>query len=456
MKEFKDYSILLVEDDKSSRNAMSRYLQRKGFQVTIAESGEIALKLLTPSIDIILSDLKMSPVDGMELLEKVKELYPEKPFLLFTAYGDIQIAVKAMKLGAEDFLTKPVDPDELMHKLRKVCVRYLKIENVENEEKTGINRQIVGRSEVLDDCLSKVNAIAKANCTVLITGESGTGKELVAKAIHQNSKRSHKSYIAFSAAELSENLVESELFGHKRGAFTGADRDYPGKFKMANGGTLFLDEIGEMEPGIQAKILRVLENREVTSLGDVNPVKLDVRIIFATNRDLLKEVEEKRFREDLYYRINVANIHLPPLRERQGDIEVLSNYFLNEFSDTYDKERITLSEDALETLNNYPWPGNIREFRNMLESIVIILGNNKITIADLPSRIKNFQGEILKGDKQISSGGFKIGMSMKEIEKEVIIRSLREYGGNRTHCAEILGLSVRTLQRKIKEYEIEL
>jgi DNA-binding NtrC family response regulator len=445
------YTILLVEDDKSSRDAMSRFLQRKGYKVTVAESGEVALQLMVPSIDIILSDLKMPGMDGIELLSEVKKLYPDKPFFLFTAYGDIKNAVEAIKLGAEDFLTKPVDPDELMQKLENIKLYFVKDGEKRSNEASGVRRQIIGKSEALNLCLSKVAAVSRTNCTVLITGESGTGKELVAKAIHQNSSRNGKPYIAFSAAELTDTLVESELFGHKKGAFTGADRDYPGKFKMAQGGTLFFDEIGELTPTIQAKILRTLENKEVTSLGDTRSEKLDVRMIFATNRDLEEEVKNGNFREDLFYRINVVNINIPPLRERHGDIKILAEYFVNEFSNIYDKGRIEISSQAIKLMEKYTWPGNVRELRNTMESIVVIMDSNIITHSHLPQRIREFQS-----DTSIINGGFKIGMSMKEVEKEVIIGTLRECGGNRRHASEILGLSVRTLQRKIKEYGIEI
>lgn len=445
-------TILIVDDERPSRNAMARWLERRGYNVETAESGGAALEVLNSAVDVVISDLRMTPMDGITLLEKIKQQRPDLPVFLITAYGDVQRAVEAIKLGAEDFLTKPVDPENLLHRLEQLTLRMVgqEAEVPISPGAAGVRRAIVGRSQVLDDCLARVAAVAKAACTVLITGESGTGKELVARAIHQNSPRQRGPFIAFSAAELPETLVESELFGHKKGAFTGADRDFPGKFRAAHGGTLFFDEIGEMTPQVQAKILRVLETREVQSLGDTRPQAVDVRILFATHRDLKVEMLSGRFREDLFYRINVAHIHLPPLRDRVGDVSLLVDQFLADLAAQYQRPIPVLSADARESLENYRWPGNVRELKNVLESVFVMLTRDVISRSDLPVSLR-------EGDQVAERTGIQGGArTMREIEQEAIVQTLRESGGNRTRAAEILGLSVRTLQRKIKEYDLPL
>ncbi len=440
--------ILIVDDDTSSLEAMQGYLESEGFSVVTASSPMDALKRLAHVV-VVVTDMKMPGMTGLELLKKIKEIQPEIPVIIITAYGEVDSAVESMKSGAVDYLNKPVDPDALAAKVRElyerncVIVRNVQLQK-ELSSKYGFD-SIIGVSDAMRNVYQDMASAAPTDSTVLITGETGSGKELVAEAIHRNSRRRDKPFVAFSAAELTANIVESELFGHKEGAFTGASRTHRGKFESADGGTLFIDEIGELDPAIQAKLLRVLEVSEVLPVGSDVPVKVDIRLVTATNRQIPDMLKDGTFRSDLYYRINVINISLPPLRQRREDIPLLCDYFVKQIAKRLGREPVEIEPEAMTALQAYPWPGNVRELRNVIERVVILLPKDAISAEDLPS-------EIYRKESSNGNSVFSVGMTMAELERIAIQKTLEHVNGSRKKAAEILGISVRTLQRKLKEY----
>jgi len=424
-----------------------RVLYSEGFMVKEATNGLDALKRLEKeNYSLILLDLKMPGLNGIETLKKIREFDLNLPVIMMSAYGSIPEAVEAMKLGALDYLTKPFDIEELKIIVKRAIKQYiLKVENIyyrEEEEKRFNFDEIIGRSRVINKVLEMVKSVSVTPATVLITGESGTGKELIARAIHKNSLRRENPFVVVNCAAFSAHLLESEFFGHEKGAFTGAITQRIGRFEIANSGTIFLDEIGEVDTAIQTKLLRFLQEKEFERVGSSKTIKVDVRILSATNKDLKKEIEEGRFREDLFYRLNVFNIEVPPLRKRKEDIPLLIENFINKYNKILNRKVKGVSLKAMDLLLDYSFPGNIRELENIIERSMIMTKDEVID-----EKYFNF----IKKETYTEKKG-----TLKDIEKELIIKYLIKNKGNRTKTAELLGVSRRSLQNKIKEYQINL
>ncbi len=435
----KDTEILIVDDDESHRQMLKAVLSEEGCRIREASDGKEAVALSEKNnFALILMDIRMTEMSGVDALKIIKAKRPELPILLMTAYGTVKSAVEALKLGAIDYLTKPLDIQEL-----KLAVRNA-VRDVRKEEITDKDfSEIIGRSKGIKEILETVLRIAPTDATVLIYGESGTGKELIANAIHQKSKRHDKSFIKVNCAALTETLLESELFGHEKGAFTGAISKREGRFELADNGTIFLDEIGDMSPATQAKVLRVLQEKEFERVGGAKTLKVDVRVIAATNKELDKEVKAGRFRDDLYYRLNVVTIQMPSLRERREDIIPLANHFLRYYKEKNNKPIKGLHPEALSLLQNYNWPGNIRELENAIERAVIMSRGEYILPSDLPIAIQS----AFSSDAPCAS--------IRDVEKNLITKTLNETKANRTKAAQLLGITRRTLLNKIKEYKIK-
>ncbi len=459
-------SVLIIDDDKPTLEAMSDALESQGYFVVSKTSGKSALKELQERrFDIVLTDWKMPDMDGIEILKAVKNIDPYTQVILITAYGSIDNAVEAMKLGAVDYITKPVkNLAELRNKVRNAIenqIQSLKQQNavLQSQNEILLNQNlllqqqinenygfsnIIGRSKPMQNIFNQLRLIAPTNANVLIYGETGTGKELIARAIHSNSLRKDKPFIPINCAALSSDLLESELFGHEKGAFTGAIKRRQGAFELANGGTLLLDEVSEMSLEIQAKFLRVVENQQFMRLGGETNVSVDVRIIAATNKNLEQEVEAGRFRRDLFYRLRVVTINIPPLRERKEDIPFLVDAFIKELSDKNGKNVTSIDREALNKLMNYDWPGNIRELKNCIESMIVIAQSSTLKVEDLPENIRNTTISDIQSPTTV--------MSIDDLEKEAIKKAMIATNGNKTQAAEILGMGLRTLHRKIKKY----
>jgi len=444
-------TILIVDDEESHRLMLRAHLEQEGFSTVEAIDGEEAIaKVAEQNVDLILMDIRMPRLDGMEALLRIKRANPAIPVIMMTAYGSIDSAVKALQAGATDYLTKPLDSNELIVKVHK-ALRYhqLEEENVLYREQLGIRfdfSRIIGKSARMRELFDMLATVAPTEATVLLLGESGTGKEIIANAIHQNSPRRERPYIKVNCAALPETLLESELFGHEKGAFTGAIEKKKGRFERADGGTIFLDEIGEMSLTTQTKILRVLQEREFEPVGGTKTIKVDVRIIAATNKNLEDEVKRGKFREDLYYRINVVPITIPPLRERAEDIPLLAAHFLRLYGEKNKRMLKGFADGVMDALMRYDWPGNVRELENIVERTVIMSRGDTITFADLPPAIAGAQGTAIQTSPAIS---------LKDVERETIIKALQQTEGNRTKAAVLLGITRKTLQNKIKEYGID-
>jgi two-component system, NtrC family, response regulator HydG len=446
--------ILIVDDDPTHCRMLEAVLGAEGYETVRAQDGRSAIELVEAGFfDLILMDIRMAHVGGIEALEKIKRLNPEIPIVMMTAFSSVSTAVEAMKAGAYDYLTKPLDIDELKMLVTKALRHYqLEKENILLREQLGDRfdfSAIIGRSPKMKKLLETVAMVAPTEATVLIQGESGTGKELIAKAIHQNSPRKDSPLIKVNCAALPETLLESELFGHEKGAFTGAVGARKGRFQLAHQGTIFLDEIGEMPIALQSKILRVLQEREFEPIGSSKTIRVNTRIVTATNKNLPEEIGAGRFREDLYYRINVVSITAPALRERREDIPLLADCFLKRHAEKNQRPVKGFTPKAMDLLMRYNWPGNVRELENVIERSVIMARGQSITAQEFPSILKTTD---LKGIESENEKGS--GKSLKEVEKEMILRTLEETGGNRTHCARILDISRRTLQLKLKEYGV--
>jgi len=447
--------ILVVDDEESHRIMLRAVLRDAGYEVDEATDGAEAVKAVEQQpFDLILLDIRMTTMDGIEALAEIRKISPLVPVLIMTAYASVKTAVEALKAGAFEYLTKPLDTDELKILMEKALEFYhLRTENLALKERLGARfdfSKIIGRGLKMKEVFETLSLVAPTDATVLILGESGTGKELVANSIHQNSKRASQPFIKVSCAALPETLLESELFGHEKGAFTGAIARREGRFQLAHRGTLFLDEVGEMSPATQTKLLRVLQEKEFEPLGSPRTLKVDVRLVAATNKNLDREVKEGRFREDLFYRLNVVPIFLPPLRERKEDIPALAAHFFALFRDKNKKELRDLSGKALDLLTRYDWPGNIRELENCIERAVIMARGEVIAPADLPPGIQ----ALSSAEKELAGLALPSGVSLQEVEKTLILKTLEDTGGNRTRAAEILGINRRTLQNKLKEYGI--
>ncbi len=446
-----DFRILIVDDEPAQREMAGGFLRKQGFQVALAGSGPEALELLRREpVDLLLTDHRMPGMSGHDLLVEARRLNPELPVVMMTAYGSIGSAVAAMKAGAYDYLTKPIDLDALLHLVRKVHERQrLLVENRELRERLrGRYRLegIVAESGKMQEVLSVVHRVAASTATVLIRGESGTGKELIAQAIHYQSPRAEGHLVKVNCAALPETLLESELFGYVRGAFTGAVADKPGRFEAAHGGTIFLDEIGDISGAVQAKLLRVLQEREFERVGSNRPVKVDVRVVAATNQDLEAAVREKRFREDLYFRLNVVPIHIPPLRERREDILPLVETFLKKYAAENKKPIRGLTREARHALLTYDYPGNVRELENAVERAVVLARADVIDVEDLPLA--------LQGAADVAAaqpGPDSLPARVEALERQLIEEALSRAGGVQTRAAELLGIGERALRYKLRK-----
>lgn len=452
-------NILLVDDHKPFRDSLAKILEGEGLRVFPANDGEEALDILRNElIHLVLTDLKMPKMDGVELLKVAKTIHPEVEVILITGYGTVDTAVTAMKDGAFDYIQKPFKPREILKPVRKAIEKQsLVLENRLLQERIKDLQKfekIVGRSPAMKRVLEILAQVAPSSATVLIQGESGTGKEVIAQAIHDLSPRANKAFIKVSCAALPETLLEAELFGYERGAFTGAIARKEGRFELANGGTLFLDEIGEVSPTVQVKLLRVLQVGEFERLGGTKTIRADVRLVAATNMNLLEAVERKAFREDLFSRLNVITLTLPPLREREGDIPLLAHHFLEIFKKKNNKDVKGFTQEALEVMLQYTWPRNVRQLENAIERAVVLTKGEMVVPRDLPPEILKAmevpaaREAALMDEKTIS---ISLGTSLETIEKRVIEETLRHSRGDKNLASKILGISARTIYRKIEE-----
>ncbi|MEZ0574729.1 sigma-54-dependent transcriptional regulator [Halodesulfovibrio aestuarii] len=447
--------VLIVDDDLAHRSMLKILIKGWGYDVAEADDGDVAVEMVRKqSYDSILMDIRMVNMDGITALELIKEYNPSIPILIMTAFSSVDTAVKALKIGAYDYLTKPLDFEVLQLTLERM-LDHTRIVS-ENEELGSClepnNMGMVGNSDVIKELRKIIATIAPSDASVLITGESGTGKELVANAIHSASNRADQKFVAINCAALSENLLESELFGHERGAFTGADRRREGRFVQADGGTLFLDEVGEIPVALQPKLLRALQQGEVQRVGSDTVEKVDVRVITATNRDLPEEVEHGNFREDLYYRLNVIALRVPALRERPSDIPLLAEYFLKKYSNKNRKNIKGLAPQAMDTLIRYAWPGNVRELENVIERAVIMTMGEYISTRELPLSLSVKENEAPIQQAQVS---VLTGMSLDELERKAILATLEECEHNKSKTARRLGITRATLHNKLKRYGFE-
>ena len=447
-------TVLIADDEKNILSGLVMTFESEGYTVLSAENGKEAWeKVRKNDVDLVITDLRMPEMTGEELIEKIRSSYPKLPIIVLTGHGTIENAVEIMKWGTIDFYTKPVDIDKLLLVAKKsISNSYLEAQNqrlteeIERLKKQQKYSKIIGRSAELEKMMETINQVAPTRSTVLIEGESGTGKELVADAVQALSKRQDKPFIKINCASLSPSLLESELFGHEKGAFTGAVKETKGRFELADGGTIFLDEIGEVDEATQVKLLRVLENREITRVGGEKTISVDVRVIAATNKNLKQMVEEGKFREDFYFRLAVVEIFVPPLRERKEDIELLALSFVKTFSEENNKKIDSISLSARKALYSYPWPGNIRELKNAMEAASVMAKGRTIEYEDLPQYVR---GGL---DKPKSSLTMALPITMEEAEKKIIFETINYCGGNKSKASEVLGIGRKTLHRKLSEY----
>jgi two-component system nitrogen regulation response regulator NtrX len=448
------YRILVIDDETGIREAIKMTLEYEGYKIDEARSGQEGLDKAGRGVpyDAILLDIKMPVLDGIEVLENLKEQRIFSPVVMVSGHGDVHTAVECTKRGAFDFLEKPLNRDKLLLTVRNaVRQRSLEEENSEFKEKKEKEYQLVGQSPLMAELKSQVERAAPTRATVLITGESGTGKELVAREIHRRSSRANLPFIQVNCAAIPEELIESELFGHEKGSFTGAVKKQTGKFVAADGGTIFLDEIGDMSLRTQAKVLRVLQEGEVEPVGSATVVKVDVRVIAATNKELTEEIRSGRFREDLFYRLNVIPIRTPPLRERRDDVAVLAQHFARLFSEEHNYHQKKFTPAALKALGDVPWRGNVRELRNIIERVVIMVPSETIDITDLPAELFRTTADIIETAMRLST----LQAFKDESEKAFIIAKLREYGWNVTRTAEAIDTPRSNLYKKIEQYAIK-
>lgn len=447
-------TILIVDDEQAQRLILSGYLKQKGYNLLEASSGSDALNLADNHIvDIVLSDFKMPDMTGIELLMKLKERNPETAVVIITAFGTIENAVKAMKEGAGDYLTKPVNLDELDFIIKRIAERqllisenkYLKEQLQEKHKITGI----VAHSASMENILNTVMRVADSKATVLLRGESGTGKEILAKSIHFSSIRKDKPFIAVNCAALNENLLESELFGHEKGAFTGADKQRRGRFELADTGTLFLDEIGDLPVSTQIKLLRVLQEEQFERVGGSQTISVDVRVITATNRNLEELMKQGKFREDLYYRINVVSIPIPPLRERKEDVSPLIDFFISKYLSDTKKVKAEFSREAMDVLLKYNYPGNIRELENIVHHSIVLSRGDVILSSDLPMSIKNLPFE---SNVNIANNDLTLTEQVELLEKKLVLNALKQTNNNQVQASKLLGISERNLRYRLEKW----
>ena len=455
--------ILVVDDERSMRELLAIVLRREGYEVLLAENGRAAIDLLEREpVDLLISDIKMPDLSGVDVLRAAKKIDQDILGIMITAFASTETAVEAMRLGACDYLSKPFDVDLLKMKVReKIENRQLKQENLLLKRTLGLSHQfsnIIGRSEPMLEVFKMIETIARTNSTILLTGESGTGKGLVAQAIHFHSLRRDKPMVSLNCGAMPENLLESELFGHMRGAFTGADSNKKGLLEVAERGTVFLDEIGEMSAVMQVKLLRVLQERRFRRVGGLEELQADIRVVAATNQDLTRLIAEGRFREDLFYRINVIPIHLPPLRDRREDVPLLAQHFLAKYSEQMGKEVSGVSHEALELMMRYDWPGNIRELENTIERAVALEATPTVLAESLPPSVRGDSSRSLAAGQAASdvlpASGFDLEAHVKEIERGYIAEALKRAGGVQVKAAELLGMSFRSFRYYVKKYNL--
>ncbi len=440
-------NILIVDDEPGIRKQLSGFLKTKGFETATAEKGEEALQLIRKhDFDVALLDFRLPDMDGLELLKKARILSPEMVCIIITGYSDVRVAVKSIRSGAFDYVTKPLYVDEILNTIKNALAEA-------PEEEYESNQIIIGKSAAAKNIMKQIELVAPTNMTVIISGETGTGKEFAARAIHQKSERSSHDLVAVDCGALPENLAGSELFGHTKGAFTGASTNKKGSFELADKGTLFLDEVGNLSYENQMKMLRVLQERMVKRIGSTQDIKVDVRIIAATNEDLKKEVEDGNFREDLFHRINEFHIHLPPLRERKDDIEFFMNMFMKQANRQLKKNIDGFEPAAITKLINYEWHGNLRELKNVIKRSVLLARSNKITLSSLPEEIS---GISMHEETREDHSGTDLKAIAEQAERSAILEVLKQTGHNKTKAAEILNIDRKTLYNKMKSYNIEL
>lgn len=443
------HKVLIIDDEEKLRQLLSRIITLEGFEVLQANDCRSGLKLLEKgAVTVVLCDVKLPDGNGVDLVKKIKSVHPEIEIILLTAYGNIPDGVQAIKNGAFDYITKGDDNNKIIPLLNRAVEKVMLSRRIQHLEKQLGNRysfdSVTGRSALIQQAVLLGKKVALTDTTVLITGETGTGKEIFARSIHEGSNRKNKNFVAINCAAFSRDLLEGELFGHKAGSFTGATKDQAGLLEEANNGTLFLDEIGEMPTELQAKLLRVLESGEFIKIGETKPTRINIRLIAATNRNLQNEIASGQFREDLYYRISIFEIRLPALRERKEDIPALVAFYLQSFALKTNKKELTISKEALQTLKNYNWPGNIRELKNIIERSVILMQDSELNIDDLPFEIRQHALTSSTGNNA----------SMAAMEKNHIRNILRLTKGNKSEAARILEIGVATLYRKIEEYKL--
>lgn len=447
--------ILIVDDDASQRRLIEFWMQEEGYSTLTASDGAAGLKLFEQQEPaLVITDIRMPGLSGLDLLSRIKAANPDTAVILITAFSTVNDAVEAMKLGAADYILKPLNADELKVNVHRALERQQLVdENRALREFAGSTFRFesnVTKSRKMQNVIELATQVSRRDSTVLLTGESGTGKELLAKAIHQNSLRAGKPFVTVNCGALPETLAESELFGHRKGSFTGATSDRAGKFEAANEGTVFLDEVGELTLPLQVKLLRVIQEREVDKIGNTHPVKVNVRILAASNRNLKNLVEDGAFREDLYYRLSVVGIELPPLRERRDDIPLLTRHFLKQYAGRYGIPDLSVSEDAMDKMVEYNWPGNVRELQNVIERLAVLAKDNLIRVETLPD-------ELRRAESRIASIGLKLpedGIDLEEVEKEILLQALEKHGWNQTQAAKYLNISRKTLIYRMEKFAL--
>ena len=458
--------ILLADDEANLRRVLAAQLVKDGYEVHAVENGQEAIEMLAENhVDVVITDLRMPKVDGMALLQHVVATYPDVPVIMITAHGTVDTAVAALKVGAFDYITKPFERAELRSVVEKAArTRELSERDVGPAPTEPGRFRLIGQSPSMVDVYNIVDKVADTPSTVLITGESGTGKELIARALHESSRRKDKPFIRVNCAAIPRDLIESELFGYEKGAFTGAVTSKPGRFELADQGTLFLDEIGEIPVNMQVKLLRALQEQEFERVGGIKTISVDVRLIAATNRDLALEIERGAFREDLFYRLNVVQVHLPPLRERKSDIPLLVEHFVRRFNGRLTKNVKGVDEAAMEALLAHPWRGNIRELENVIERCILFAEGERVRVEDLPAPVRRIVGDesarvtpvdLVSGEPVDPDGKLGLKEAVREaaarVERELVVRALEQTRGNVTHAARLLKISRKSLQTKMKE-----
>lgn len=447
--------ILIVDDDASQRRLIEFWLKEDGYDVVTAPDGNTGLREFTDrSPALVITDIRMPGLSGLDLLGRIKAINPDTPVILITAFGTVEDAVGAMRLGAADYILKPVNSEELKVNVQRALERQRLVD--ENRSLRDLNEtafrfeNLVAGSRKMRDVFNLAAQVARRDSTVLVTGESGTGKELIAKAVHQNSLRASKPFITVNCGAIPENLIESELFGHRKGSFTGALADRIGKFEAANEGTIFLDEIGELPINLQVRLLRVIQEREIDKIGFTKPIPVNVRIIAATNRDLRKLIEDGQFREDLFYRLSVVTVELPPLRERRDDVPLLITYFLKKHCSRYDLPIPSFRDDAMELMTQYDWPGNVRELENVIERVVVLGASDAILAENLPAQVRQAKSRISSINLKLSDDG----IDLEAVEKEILLQALEKNQWNQTQAARYLNISRKTLIYRMEKFSL--